>query len=101
MAELPITLGSKVVASNNQVSTELGGEAVILGVNEGEYFGLNEVGARIWSLVQSPITVAGICAAIVDEYEVSQDDCERDVLELLSDLSRKGLIDVTAEVGAS
>jgi hypothetical protein len=100
MAELPITLASQVVASKNQVSTELGGEAVILGVDEGEYFGLNEVGARVWALVQAPVLVSAICETIGNEYEVNQAECERDVLELLTDLRGKGLIDVTPGLGA-
>jgi hypothetical protein len=101
MAELPITLTAQVVASKNQVSTELGGEAVILGVDEGEYFGLNEVGARVWALVQAPVLVSAICETIMNEYEVERGECQRDVLELLNDLRDKGLIDVTPEVGAS
>ena len=86
-----------MVASKNQVSTELGGEAVILGVEQG----LNEVGAKVWALVQSPTTVEKICEAILAEYDVPRDECERDVLELLADLKNRGLIDVTAEVGPS
>jgi hypothetical protein len=99
MVKVPLTLGAKVVASKNQVSTQLGGEAVILGVDVGEYFGLNEVGARVWQLIQEPTAVQAICAAILDEYDVTEEECQRDVLELLSDLADKGLIDVTAAVG--
>lgn len=99
MPKVAVTLESTVVASKNQVSTELGGEAVVLGVEAGEYFGLNEVAASVWSLVQKPSKVSALCAAISSEYDVSEAECERDVLELLNDLASKGLIDVSA-VGA-
>ena len=72
---------------------------VILGADAGEYFGLNEVGARVWALVQQKTSVRAICGVICDEYEVSEAECQRDVLELLTDLAAKGLIDVTAEAG--
>lgn len=94
MADAPITLRSTVVVSPNQVSTSLGSEAVILGADAGEYFGLNEVGARVWELVQQPVLVSDICAALCDEYEVQPAECERDVIELLAELREKGLLDV-------
>jgi hypothetical protein len=94
MADALIALGTTVVVSPNQVSTQLGHEAVILGADAGEYFGLNEVGARIWELVQHPVQVSEICTAVCAEYEVQPADCERDVIELLSELRERGLLDV-------
>ncbi len=100
MAKTSVTLAATVVASKNQVSTELGGEAVVLGVEAGQYFGLNEVAASVWSLVQKPMSVAAVCASISAEYAVGAAECERDILELLNDLASKGLIDVSAALGA-
>lgn len=100
MSKAVITANSIVVASENQVSTELGNEAVILGAEQGQYFGLNEVGARIWGLVREPVSVAQLCATLLDEYEVDAEQCQRDVIELLGDMHEKGLIDVRAEVGS-
>lgn len=96
-----VTLRSTVVVSPHQVSTSLGDEAVILGADAGQYFGLNEVGARIWELVQAPVQVVDICKAVCAEYEVTSDQCERDVLELLVELRAKGLLDVRADPSAS
>jgi hypothetical protein len=93
MADAPIALRTRVLVSPNQVSTSLGHEAVILGAEAGEYFGLNEVGARIWELVQQPVQVSELCAQICAEYEVQADECERDVLELLGQLREKGLLE--------
>ena len=85
---------STVVVSPNQVSTTLGSDTVILGADAGQYFGLNEVGARVWELVQEPVAVAAICDALCAEYEVTREECQRDVLELLNELSQNGLLDV-------
>jgi hypothetical protein len=99
MSKRTIGLNSTVVVSPHQVSTELGQETVILGAQAGEYFGLNEVGARIWSLLQQPTRVSTLCDIIVSEYDVARETCIRDVLELLGELDDKGLIDVQPEVG--
>jgi hypothetical protein len=91
-----VTIASTVVVSPHQVSTSLDDEAVILGADAGQYFGLSDVGARIWELVQQPTRVSAICATICAEYDVAPEQCERDVLELLRDLRAKGLLDVGA-----
>ena len=89
-----ITLDSLVMAAPNQVSSDLAGEAVILHLGQGVYYGLDEVGARVWSLIQQPRTPAQIRDAILDEYDVTSEQCERDVLKLLADLASSELIEV-------
>lgn len=100
MSRTTLTGDSEVVASTNQVATQLGAEVVILGVEAGRYFGLNEVGARVWALVQKPIRVAALCSELESEFEVDPKELERDVLELLADMQDKGLIDVASALGA-
>lgn len=94
MPEVPSNNGAHVrfVVTTEQVSCELGGEAVILHTGRGIYFGLNEVGADIWNLLQQPRAVPEICEAITQSYAVSPQDCERDVCDLLKQLSEAGLI---------
>ena len=86
---------STIVAVNHQVSSDLGGEVAILDLDAGMYYGLDEVGARIWELAREPRTVAEIQNVILDEYEVDPTSGKRDVLALLQQLADKGLIEVT------
>jgi hypothetical protein len=82
-----------VVVSQDQVSCELGGEAAILNLKAGVYYGLNEVGARIWKLILEPKRVSEIRDTILEEYQVEPDQCEVDVMVLLQDLLDNGLIE--------
>ncbi len=72
-----------------------------MGVEAGRYFGLDDVGARVWELVQQPLSVESLCETLLSEYEVSAGELQRDVLELLGELSDKGLIDVRSAEGAA
>ena len=91
----PVISGSSiVVAARAQVSCDLEGEAAILHLDSGVYYGLDPVGARIWQLVQTPTSVSAVRAAILAEYDVDPGRCERDLLSLLRDLLRAGLVDV-------
>lgn len=86
-----------VVASQQQMSSDLDGEAIILDLSRGMYYGLDGVGAQIWRLIQQPRAVADLQAAIVAEYDVTSERCEQDLHALLGDLSSAGLIEVTNE----
>ena len=83
---------SVVVASEEQVSSDLEGEAVILDMESGSYYGLNEVGARIWELIQEPTSVQEVQEALLQEYEVSPEQCNRELKSVLQDLIEQGLV---------
>jgi Coenzyme PQQ synthesis protein D (PqqD) len=85
---------TRLVASRDQVSVELDGEAVILGLHDGIYYGLDPVGARVWELLAQPRTVAELRDAVVAEWEVDAPTAEADLLRLLADLAARGLVDV-------
>jgi len=83
-----------VVAVKHQVSCGLAGEAVILHLKNGVYYGLNPVGARIWDLVQQPRTVADLRSLLVQEFDVEPTRCAHDLDALLGELSKHRLIEV-------
>jgi hypothetical protein len=89
-----LTLDSRVVASPNQLSTYLNGEAVILDLQSGTYYGLEGVAARIWSLLQEPATCADMATTLCEEYAVERPQIEVDLLSFVAELREIGLIEV-------
>ena len=89
-----ISLDSTVVRSADQVSTDLGGEVVILGLQSEEYFSLDGVGTRIWEMIQEPRTVQEILDAILNDYAVEPERGERDLLAVLGELAGEGLVEI-------
>jgi hypothetical protein len=89
-----IALHSIVVAGKDQVSSDLAGETVLLSMSSAHYYGFEGVGSRIWELVAEPMRVSDICNAIGNEYDVTAERCEADVLGFLRALDEKGLIEV-------
>ncbi|MFZ1573727.1 MAG: PqqD family protein [Chromatiaceae bacterium] len=70
----------------------VGEETVILDVASGTYFGLDLVGARMWQLMDDGKTLAEICDLMLEEYEVSREELERDILKLAQELAARGVI---------
>ncbi len=87
------SLETVVALSPAQVSAELGGEKVIVQLDSGIYYGLEEVGAFVWSLlVEKPRSVAELQAAILEEFDVEPEQCLADLRALLAELAEEKLI---------
>ena len=87
-----LTLDDTIVVSDNQVSADLAGEVVILGMREGVYFGVQAAGARIWALLQTPRRLGDLVAMLTAEYAVPPEQCATDVLAFAEDLAGRGLV---------
>jgi len=79
-------MDSVVVASEDQVSCDLGDEAAILHLKAGIYYGLDSVGGQIWNLIRQPQPVKHLQDALLREYEVDPKRCEDDLISLLNKL---------------
>tara|TARA_R110002073_G_scaffold11394_1_gene52062 strand:- start:409 stop:714 length:306 start_codon:yes stop_codon:yes gene_type:complete len=88
-----------VRASLRQMSAELAGESVVLNFDDGMYYSLNPIGARIWELIQDPHKVSDLLATIVSEYDVDTARCEADVIALLAEMRGMRLVEVQDAAG--
>jgi hypothetical protein len=68
-------------------------ETILLDINSGTYFRLNDTGTRVWSGIVASQEVEEIVAEIADECEVPQDTVRADVDALLAELVERGLLD--------
>ena len=85
-------LTEKITISSQAVARDVGEETVILHLGNGTYYGLDAVGARFWQLMREGKSLGEICDAVLDEYEVSREDLERDMTVLIKDLVAQDLI---------
>ncbi len=97
--ELAVSLESKVAISEDVVSRDLEGEAVILNLKSGTYFGLDPVGTRIWTLLQEDGSLRRAFEAVQLEYDVAPGKLERDLLRLVKELHAKGLLSISSSQG--
>jgi hypothetical protein len=88
---------TRVVASRNQLSAQLSGEAVILGLRDSVYYGLAGAGARIWELVQQPAMIGDVAATVSREFDVDEPRAMRDLAALIGDLLARGLLEVVPD----
>lgn len=66
--------------------TDLSGEKVMVDFESGKYFLIKGVGNDIWDMIQEEITAGEIIEKLLQEYEVSKEECEKSVFEFLGKL---------------
>jgi hypothetical protein len=71
---------------------QIDGEVVMLSIENSEYYGMDKVGSRIWELLEKPMSFKELIDKLMDEYEVSEEQCKEDALLFLNKLVDKNLI---------
>lgn len=89
-------LTSTIVVRPDVVHRTLGEEALLLNLESGMYYGLNAVGTRAWTLLQSE-SVGDACGVLATEFDAPVDQIRRDVLNLVTELIDKGLVDLAGD----
>lgn len=79
------------------LAREVGGEMVLLDPHRGVYYGLNEVGHRIWTLLSEGRSVAEIEGRLLAEYDAPSAAIQEDLQTLLRELCDHGLIEKVAD----
>lgn len=67
----------------NTMTSEVDGEMVLMNVNSGEYFGLDEISSNIWRLIDGKRSFTNIVEELLKEYEVDEETCIKDTRPLL------------------
>lgn len=98
MINQPGTLISRIP---DQLSVELSGEIAILNLRSKLYFGLTDVGAFIWNLLEKPTAMAKLAQSVTEHFEVGAEQAAADTEAFLRDLSKAGLLEIEPHGGAA
>ena len=89
-----LTVETRVMAPPDVLIRELDGEAVLLNLVSESYFGLDEVGARMWQVLTTSESIETAHAQLLAEYEVEPERLRQDLLALVTQLAGHGLVEL-------
>lgn len=84
---------TKIIMKKKLNITDLSGEKVMVDFETGKYFLIKGAGNDIWDMIQLETTPGEIIEKLMQEYEVSREECERSVYEFLEQLQKLNFID--------
>ncbi len=87
----------KIKVSDDVVFRVLGEEAVLLNLANGTYFGLDDVGTRMWQLMSEHSSTDKVVEVMLEEYEVDESLLQSDLAKLVKDLTDIGLVKLDAQ----
>ena len=93
---MDLSLNNSIAIPDDVLFRELDGEAVLLNLKTGTYFGLNPVATRMWQLIAEQHSLARVLETLAGEYEADRLVLENDLLELGRQLCASGLCTVAA-----
>jgi hypothetical protein len=95
-----MNLTDRIAAAPNVTATPLPGELVLLQLETGHYYGLDEIGARSWSLlVTEGLSIGDAAARMTAEFEAELAEVQGDLLALVASLEQARLVVIPAEAG--
>lgn len=76
------------------IVSDMGGEKVMLNIQQGKYYNLGDVGGEIWERIKDPILIQELIGTLMAQYDVEQTECEEQVLSFLDHLVMEGLVQI-------
>lgn len=87
-----MNLNQTITIADDVISQEVSGETVILDLNSEHYFGLDEVGTRIWQLIEEKGDLQAVFDQMLAEYEVGEEQLLEDMGALVAQVADIGLV---------
>ena len=88
------TLKAKISIPKDVLFHELAGEAVLLNLATGKYYGLDEVGTRMWMLLSEHGRLEPVYQELLSEYDVEAQRLQDDLFRLIDSLAEQGLVEI-------
>lgn len=88
-----LDLNTRLRQHPNQVAAEADGEVLMMHIESGNYYGLNEVASFLWQQLDTAKSVQELCDAVLAEFDVEEAACVADALGFLQDMLDDGLIE--------
>jgi Coenzyme PQQ synthesis protein D (PqqD) len=90
-----ITEISSISRRRDLLEATLDDEVILLSVERGFYYSLDDIGSDIWQRIVTPCRVVDLCEALSKDYDADETTVANDVLPLLREMVSEGLIDVS------
>ncbi|NOV00220.1 lasso peptide biosynthesis PqqD family chaperone [Paenibacillus planticolens] len=92
-----ISLQDCVVQGKGNIVSDMGGEKVMLNVQNGKYYNLGEIGGKIWDCMEAPVSIGQLVTTLMLEYDVDQTECQQHVISFIAHMAEEGLVQIGVE----
>jgi hypothetical protein len=80
--------------NEKMLSTDLDQETILMSVDAGAYFGMAGTAQTIWEKLETPLTFSALVNELVNEFEITPEECASDLQDFLGKMEQEGLLHV-------
>lgn len=91
---MPVTPTSVIARTAGLMSTRVNNEIYVLNPVRDKYTGLDDIGLRVWDLLEAETPVDSLCGQVAKEFRGAPEQITTDLLEFLNELDSEGLLEV-------
>ena len=92
---MDVSFSQKVSTPEDVLFRDLGGESVLLNLDNENYYGLDEVGTRMWDVLTTSTSIQTAYDTLLAEYDVAPEVLQQDITRLVEDLVAQGLLELS------
>ena len=97
---MTVSFNQKLVVTQDTLINVIEGESVLLNLKSESYFGLDQVGTRMWNLLTTSDSIRSAYTTLLDEYDVPEERLRLDMQDLIEALISNGLVEAKSEKAA-
>jgi hypothetical protein len=94
LTTLELTNTTVIQQNKGFIVSDMGGEKVMMGIENGNYYNLGEIGGIIWDKMEQSITIGDLIDRLASEYDIEKEECGKQVLSFLESLQKENLIHI-------
>ncbi len=82
-----------IVSRNAEITyTEMDDEIVMVNIDRGEYYGLDNIATDIWGMLEEEMRVMDLCEALSKKYSIDTGQCLEDTLPFLKEMAENEVV---------
>ncbi len=88
-----LDLDTKLRRGQDHVTTAIGDETAMMSIKRGRYYAVGSVAERIWQMLEAPVSPREVTERLLEEYDITPEQCESEVGAFLNELIEEGLVE--------
>jgi len=89
-----LSLNQLIQRNTDLIHANIDNETMLMSLSNGEYYGMNDIGSKIWELLENSMSVAELISELTNIYELTAKQCEQDIQPFLTSLHDKDIIEL-------
>src|ERR1700724_865265 len=78
--------------SSSVLTAEVDGEIVMMSIEQGRYFGLDDIGSDIWKRIEQPCSFAALIDRLAADYDADRATIAADVQAMLGRMAAQDVV---------